>query len=277
MASGRITKVKGKVVDIPNPPTIGTATAGSLSVSIAFTADSSGKGGPTRSYIAKSNPGNITATGSTSPINVTGLTGDTSYTISVAGVNETGTSEYSSASNSVTAVNPGSFESIATTTVGSGGSSTITFSSIPSTYKHLQIRAIARSARTEPEDYIYLRFNSDTGNNYAWHTMEGSGSTLAAQAVSSTAQIFTMWITTANSSASIFGTGVIDILDYTNTNKYTTVKTLTGDDKNGSGFVVFGSGLWQNTNAVSTITLTNHGATNFQQYSQFALYGIKGS
>ena len=56
MASGRLSKVRGKVLDIPNPPTIGTATAGGESVSIAFTADSSGKGGPTRSYIAKSNP-----------------------------------------------------------------------------------------------------------------------------------------------------------------------------------------------------------------------------
>jgi hypothetical protein len=277
MASGRLSKVKGKVVDIPNPPTIGTATAGSLSASVTFTAYSGGVGGPTRSYIAKSNPGNITATGSTSPITVTGLTGDTSYTISVAGVNETGNSEYSSASNSVTATNPGSYESIATVTVGSSGSSTITFSSIPSTFTHLQLRAIARSARTEPEDYVYLRFNSDTGNNYAWHDMEGSGSSLTAQAVSSTAQIFTLFITTANSSANIFGAGVIDILDYANTNKYKTVRTLSGDDKNGSGYVVFGSGLWQNTNAVSTITLTNHGATNFQQYSSFALYGIKGA
>ena len=158
--------------------------------------------------------------------------------------------------------------------VGSAGASTITFSSIPSTYKHLQIRAIARSARTEPEDYIYLRFNSDTGNNYAWHSLEGSGSAAAAQGVASTAQIFTMWITTAQSSANIFGAGVIDILDYANTSKFKTVRTLTGDDKNGSGYILLNSGLWRNTNAVSTITLTNHGATNFQQYSSFALYGI---
>ena len=99
---------------------------------------------------------------------------------------------------------------------------------------------------------------------------------MAGQGVASTAQIFTLWITTANSGANMFGSGVIDILDYANTNKYKTVRTLSGDDKNGSGYVVFGSGLWQNTNAVSTITLTNHGATNFQQYSSFALYGIKG-
>jgi hypothetical protein len=161
--------------------------------------------------------------------------------------------------------------------VSSAGSSTITFSSIPSTYTHLQIRAIARTARNEPEDYIYLRFNSDTGSNYAWHNIEASGSSVVANPVPSVAQIFTIFTTTAQSSANIFGAGVIDILDYTNTSKYKTVRTLTGDDKNGSGFMVFGSGLWQNTNAVSTITLTNHGATNFQQYSQFALYGIKGA
>lgn len=99
MASGRLSKVKGKVVDIPTAPTIGTATSLPVEISIEFTAPS--KGGPIRSYIAKSNPSNITATGSTSPINITGLAPLTSYTISVAGVNESGTGEYSSASASV--------------------------------------------------------------------------------------------------------------------------------------------------------------------------------
>ena len=168
----------------------------------------------------------------------------------------------------------GDFESIATVSVCSGGSSTITFSSIPATFAHLQIRATLKQSIGSA---AYARFNSDSGNNYAWHDLEGDGSSAAAQATASTAQIFTLFITTANSGASMFGAGIIDILDYANTNKYKTVRTLSGNDRNGSGYVVFGSGLWQNTNAVSTITLTNHGATNFQQYSQFALYGIKGS
>jgi len=183
----------------------------------------------------------------------------------------------SSISGHLIAPDTGAMFPIGMVQVGSGGAPTISFTSIPATYKHLQVRAIARTARTEPNDYIYLRFNSDSGNNYAWHDLEGDGSTAAAQATASTAQIFTLFTTTANSGASMFGAGIIDILDYANTNKYKTVRTLSGNDRNGSGYVVFGSGLWQNTNAVSTITLTNHGATTFNQYSEFALYGIKSA
>ena len=175
------------------------------------------------------------------------------------------------------AVADSSYESIQTVTVGSGGSASVSFTSIPATYNHLQIRTIARSAKIGTEDFIYLRFNADTGNNYAWHDLEGDGAAVYAGNTSSIAQIFTYYITTANSAANIFGAGVIDILDYKNTNKNKTVRTLGGDDKNGSGYVVFASGLWQNTNAVSTITLINASATNFQEYSSFALYGIKGS
>lgn len=278
MATGRVSKVKGKVVDIPNPPTIGTATAGSLSVSIAFTADSSGKGGPTRSYIAKSNPGNITATGSTSPINVTGLTGDTSYTISVAGVNETGTSEYSSASNSATALNPGSFESIATVSVGSGGASNIEFTSIPSTFEHLQIRFIGRINRSgESSDFPTFRFNNDTASNYSWHALEGSGASAFAEATANASVPRNGEITATTAGASIFGAGVVDILDYRNTNKYKTVRNLVGHDQNGSGTLWFGSSSWRDTSAITSIKIETAYGTGFQQYTNFALYGIKGA
>ena len=116
MASGRITKVKGKVLDIPNPPTIGTATAaGSQSVSVSFTADSSGAGGPTYSYTVTSSPGSITATGTSSPITVTGLTNGTAYTFTVKATNTTGSSSSTAASNSVTP-----FTVIGTTGQGGG-------------------------------------------------------------------------------------------------------------------------------------------------------------
>jgi hypothetical protein len=106
MASGRVSKVKGKIVDIPTKPTIGTATNMDTggTATIAFTAST--VGGPAFRYTALSNPGSITATGTTSPITVTGLTDGTSYTLTVAAINPSGTSEYSSASNSVTTTVP---------------------------------------------------------------------------------------------------------------------------------------------------------------------------
>ena len=271
MASGRLSKVKGKVLDIPNPPTIGAATAGGESVSIAFTAYSGGAGGPTRSYIAKSNPGNITATGSTSPINVTGLTAGTSYTISVAGVNETGTGEYSSASGSAVPTVATSYESIATVTAGSGGSSTITFSSIPSDYTHLQVRGIARTATNVS---LVLRFNSDTASNYSRHYLNGNGASVGAGGAAGSTSAYAGTTATGTSA---FGASIIDILDYKDTNKYKTVRALSGGDNNGSGFVQFMSGSWRNTNAVTSIDIFQVDGDSFTQYSSIALYGIKGS
>jgi hypothetical protein len=163
-----------------------------------------------------------------------------------------------------------SYESIATVTVGSAVSS-ITFSSIPSTYTHLQIRFIAKVA-TGSGNY-FLQFNSDTASNYNSHLLYGSGSSAFALADSSWAGI-----NLVSGSSTQFSGGVVDILDYTNTNKNKTVRTLGGFDANGSGFVNFYSGLWRNTAAVTSITIRELiNGSNLTQYSSFALYGIKGS
>ena len=105
MASGRLSKVKGKVLDIPtNAPTIGTATAtGARTATVGFTAAAeSSVGGPVRYYTATSNPGGVTATGTSSPITVSGLNEGTNYTFTVAATNATGLGPLSSASNQVT-------------------------------------------------------------------------------------------------------------------------------------------------------------------------------
>ena len=159
-----------------------------------------------------------------------------------------------------------SYESIASTTVGAGGSSTVTFSSIPSTYTHLQIRSLNRGGSSGN-----VRFNSDTGNNYTRHYLEGTGTSAVAGGASSQPYIDIFGNTTT---ASIFAVNIIDILDYANTNKYKTARNLSGVDTNGGGYVGIQSGLWMNSSAISTITLTSAGG-NFAQYSSFALYGIK--
>lgn len=170
-----------------------------------------------------------------------------------------------------------SYYSIATTTVGSGGATTITFSSIPSTYTHLQIRNIAREKPSGDSlyDSLYATFNSDTGSNYSQHFLRGNGS--AAQAGGSASQTSTTLggIEQGGNTANTFGAGVIDILDYANTSKYKTVRSLFGYDANGSGYIVLASGLWQSTSAITSITLTP--INGFAQYSSFALYGIKGA
>lgn len=177
----------------------------------------------------------------------------------------------------------GSYDSIATTTVGAGGAASVTFSSIPSTYKHLQIRAISKYVTVSNSDnYGIIQFNSD-GNylNYSAHLLYGDGSTAAATAIITDATYpGAVSMDSPFSGAgqtNVFGVQVTDILDYANTNKNKTIRSLSGWDGNGTGWLQFTSGAWLNTAAITSITLSEKNTTrNFAQYTQFALYGIKG-
>lgn len=161
----------------------------------------------------------------------------------------------------------GAFDSIATITVGSGGSSSETFSSIPQTYKHLQLRWISRSSGGGYNPIF--RFNGDNGNNYSWHYLDGNGSSATSGAATTTNSILIAGI---QGTANTFAVGIMDILDYRDTNKLKTVRILQGVDYNGSGAVDLWSGLWQSTSAISSIYCGFYSA----QYSQYTLYGING-
>lgn len=181
------------------------------------------------------------------------------------------------ASSMQPALNATSFESIATVTVGAGGSSSISFSSIPSTYKHLQVRYLSRDNRAAGNnDGLRIQLNSDTATNYATHELYGDGASAGASANATVSYMRAGTNAVDNTAASIFGAGVLDILDYQNTNKYKTIRSLSGVDSNGAGTITLTSGLWQNTNAVSTVLIYPQNGTLINQYSSFALYGIKG-
>ena len=176
---------------------------------------------------------------------------------------------------SFAAADTGSFESIATTTVGSGGSSSVTFSSIPSTYTHLQLRILARTTVTNDSDFCGIRFNSDSSSVYNEHGLYGNGSSASAMYNTSTYCIVQR-IPTDQFGANIFGAIVLDILDYKDTNKYKVTRHLGGFDSNGGGQIFLESNLWRSTSAISTITITpSNSGPSFVQYSHFALYGIK--
>jgi hypothetical protein len=172
----------------------------------------------------------------------------------------------------------GDYQSIATVTVGVAGQATVTFSSIPSTFKHLQIRAIGRTSRISTNATIYLQLNSDTASNYSNHNLIGDGASASSDGAGSRTPDFIAacvaggTLATANS----FGVAVIDILDYANTDKYKTIRSLTGRDFNGSGDARLASANWRNTNAITTIELKDSSGANIAQYSSFALYGIRG-
>jgi hypothetical protein len=172
-----------------------------------------------------------------------------------------------------------SYESIATYTLGSN-QTTITFSSIPATFTHLQLRIFARTNRTgQTEANLLIRFNNDTGSNYTYHDLYSDGTTATASAGgASQTSIIANRLTGAGATASIFGAIVVDVLDYTSTNKNKTVRALGGVDRNGAGGLSFSSGLYFATPAaINRIDLTTIAGTfDFVQHSSFALYGIKG-
>ena len=173
----------------------------------------------------------------------------------------------------------GGYDALSSIVVPSGGLSSVTFSGIPTGYKHLQIRALVTDNRSggNEQDYYRVRFNSDTGANYAAHVLEGYGSGIGSFATTSTASPYTFIGGGGIAGANVFGTAVVDILDYANTNKYKTTRALSGIETNTTaGRMWLSSSLWQNTAAISTITIDSvYGATAISQYSSFALYGVK--
>lgn len=160
------------------------------------------------------------------------------------------------------------FYSIATVDVTSATGS-ITFSSIPSTYTHLQIRASYLNSLNLYS--VKIQFNGDTGSNYNEFQLSGNGSSASASASTSTGGL--IGIGAINTSL-YSGALVCDILDYNSTNKLKTVRSISGADGNGSGQVKLNGPLWRSTSAITSITVYNDGS-NFNQYSKFALYGIK--
>ena len=159
-----------------------------------------------------------------------------------------------------------SYESIQTVTT-TGNVTSIDFTSIPSTYKHLQIRL---SYRDTAQDNSNMRFNSDTGNNYAWHEVFG-GAVPAVTGAGAASSVSFMKVAYTDVNP---GVAVIDILDYASSNKNKVMRSLCGTDNNGSGYVLLRSGLWMNTAPITAVTIyPNSGAITAN--SIFALYGIK--
>lgn len=167
----------------------------------------------------------------------------------------------------------GSFESIATATA-SGGTSTVTFSSIPSTYKSLQIRAVATGIdNAGGSGNISMRFNSDGTSSYNRHALYGNGTTATATGSAASSITVSNW---GNTMALSYPTVlIIDVVDYADTTKNKTSRTLSGIDSNGTltGEISLSSGLWRSTAAISSISFISSG---YYAGTTFSLYGIKG-
>lgn len=160
---------------------------------------------------------------------------------------------------------PATYEPIATTTLGSAAS-TITFSSIPSTYTDFRLVLVTMGTAAGT---LYFRLNSDTGTNYSNTRVNGNGST-ASSAQSSNYPRMDINGTDATKRNVSFST--VDFLSYTgSTNK--TMLIQESHDENGSGYVHHSVGLWRNTGAITRIDLNIDGTT-FASGTTATLYGI---
>lgn len=171
----------------------------------------------------------------------------------------------------------GAYDALATVTVPSGGAASVTFASIPNTYKHLQIRVLVQTNYLDyRNDAIKVRYNADANtSNYYTHQLYGSGSSAGSQSYAADGVIVS-YIASALSNTNMFGTAIIDVLDYTSTTKTKTTRSLAGWDGNGAGFAVLNSTGWFATPAaINTVQILPNAGTLLNQYSQFTLYGVR--
>jgi hypothetical protein len=168
------------------------------------------------------------------------------------------------------------YELIESQILGSTATS-ITFSSLgtySSVYKHLQIRWVAGNTNaTTDMDNVRVRFNGDSGSNYAHHRLWGTNNSVASFASASQSGALAGLVT--RGSSTIFAVNIVDILDAYSTTKNTTIRVFTGGHNTSQQIIGLNSGLWINTASVTSIELLNF-ADSFRVGSRFSLYGIKG-
>lgn len=177
---------------------------------------------------------------------------------------------------------PPAFESIATLTPANGSSFSI-FSNIPQTYKHLQIRGIAKDTYndgTAESTTITMRINDNTGSVYLGHYLTANGSSVSAGGSSSATTSLDRMLSCAfgAGSTNMFGVGIVDFPDYSSTTKNKTMFSNTGGDVNTTDTksnIWFTSGVFLSTAAITEIRI-NAPISGFATGTMFSMYGIRG-
>ena len=158
------------------------------------------------------------------------------------------------------------YEPIATTTISGSSTNTVTFNSIGG---YTDIVAVLELTTTgaAASYYCLMRFNSDSGNNYSYTNLSGSGATAISDRGSNQSGIYTSYAQVINPNRVISN---ISIQNYSNntTNKTVLVRS-NSPDSNVSAMVQ----LWRNTAAVTSIVFTTT-ANNFGAGSILTIYGI---
>lgn len=194
--------------------------------------------------------------------------------LSNSGIATGGVLKYDSMLAGNAAFVPTAFDSISTVTVDAGGTSSVSFTSIPSTYQNLQLRFVAKTTIAgtgSGGEVINMTMNGTSFADSAY--VYASNTTLATN--NNSGVNFLANLVRADDT-SIFTAGIVDIFDYADTNKNTTIRTIGGYNRNGTGSEMsLNINVWNSTTAISSLTITPSSG-NFPQNSRFALYGIRG-
>jgi hypothetical protein len=166
---------------------------------------------------------------------------------------------------------PSTYEPIATTTLGTAGT-TITFTSIPSTYTDLKLVLSVSSFSTANEPI--LRFNNDSGANYAWTRMIGTGSSRTSNRITGIGYLGFDQATSATGKPLLFS---YDIFSYASSifkpSSYFAANNIGVD----GGYVMNSVGIWRSTATINRVDLALINGGNYNIGTMATLYGIKAA
>ena len=179
---------------------------------------------------------------------------------------------------------PNTFELIASSTVGAGGVTSVTFSSIPNTYTDLAIEISVRSSRTGvPADSLGYRFN-DTTSGYSEIALYGDGSSASSFPLTTFSPAGQVWgrldggvINAGNTTANTFTSIFMYIPNYAGSTNKSFSADLAAENNSSTAYMELNAGLWSNTAAITQIAFRDNNLGNLAQYSSFYLYGVKNA
>lgn len=168
---------------------------------------------------------------------------------------------------------------IGSVTVTGSSTPSMDFTNIPQTFTHLQARVSVRMQASQGVPYdLTILVNGATPTQFAFHRLSGNGASASgASFINDT--VFRVPLVVPNSfhTSNVFGTSIINILDYSNTSKGKTVKAFGGHDVSGgtepnAGWINLTSSMWSGTSGITSLSFASFG--NFAIGSRVDLYGI---
>jgi hypothetical protein len=178
------------------------------------------------------------------------------------------------ASSKFVATSATNYQSIATATVSGATGTNLDFTSIPQTFKHLQLRGYVKLNGSSGNLSFRVGNGSlDTGSNYSIHYFYTTGASTVSAGEINKNEGYIGYYQSANGMWASF---ILDILDYQNTSKYKTMMSQQASVHSTDGIIMLNSSNWRSTSAIDTIRVFSNNAFDFVQNSTVALYGIGG-